>query len=264
MATHDVRDVIAQLRAEHDALVSLVRKLDEADLSKPSYASDWTVAQVLSHLGSGGEINASNVRAAVHGTERLPKEAYPELWARWDGSNRRAQADGFQDWHGRLVASLEEIPPERLDDLEIVTAMGAMTPGDVAGMRLREAALHSWDIAVAFDPSAKIRTDSVPILVDQLAGMMGRAADAEAARALEHDEVGITTTEPDRSFVLSLSAEVDLTSGDGAHAGTAIELPSEGLVRLVYGRFDAAHAGPVTGERPPGLLDSLRTVFTGY
>ena len=41
------------LRASHDRLTRIAVSLDSDDLRKRSYAKEWTIADVLSHLGSG-------------------------------------------------------------------------------------------------------------------------------------------------------------------------------------------------------------------
>ena len=40
-------------------------------------------------------------------------------------------------------------------------------------MRLNESALHSWDVRVAFDPSAAIPADVAAVLAEHLAGGLG-------------------------------------------------------------------------------------------
>ena len=42
--------------ASHDLLAGLATGLDEAGATRMSYCSEWTIAQVYSHLGSGAEI----------------------------------------------------------------------------------------------------------------------------------------------------------------------------------------------------------------
>jgi hypothetical protein len=55
MAT-DARQIIGTLRNSHNRLVGFIEPLGEAELLQRSYDTDWTIAQVLSHLGSGVEI----------------------------------------------------------------------------------------------------------------------------------------------------------------------------------------------------------------
>lgn len=259
-----VERVVEELRIEHDCLLSLVRGLDAADLERASYATEWTIAQVLSHLGSGAEINLSNLRAALHGTEPIPRDTYPELWERWDNLPPSKKAAGFERWHGDLVASFEDVDARRLGDLEIPTAMGTLPGRAVLGMRFREATVHAWDVAVAVDDGAVIRSVAAGILADQTPEMIERAADPSAAAALDHEAVSIVGFDPDRSFVLSLEDSVTLRPGGDASESAVLRLPTEAFVRLVYGRLDDDHVNDSIVQKPDGLLDRLRTVFTGF
>ena len=55
------------LRASHDRLASIAVSLDSDDLRKRSYATEWSIADVLSHLGSGAEIFELYVNAGLGG-----------------------------------------------------------------------------------------------------------------------------------------------------------------------------------------------------
>jgi hypothetical protein len=56
---------IAELRSNHDRLATFVDELDEAQLKSPSGAAEWTIADVLSHLGSGAEIQHHTISSAL-------------------------------------------------------------------------------------------------------------------------------------------------------------------------------------------------------
>jgi uncharacterized protein (TIGR03083 family) len=255
--------IVEELRTEHDSLLSLVRGLDAADLQRGSYATEWTIAQVLSHLGSGAEINLSNLRAALYGTDRIPHDAYPQLWERWDTLPAGEKAAGFERWHGELVACFEDVDPDLLDDLEVATAMGTLSGRAVLGMRLREACIHAWDVAVAIDDGAVIRSGAAGILADQAPEMMERLADPSAAVALDHEAVSIVGSDPDRTFVLRLEDPVILRPDESVSGSAVLRLPTESLVRLVYGRLDDDHLNGSIVQEPDGLLDRLRAVFAG-
>ena len=49
----DLRDLVATLHALHDRLAAAVVELCPDQLRTRSYATEWSVADVLSHLGSG-------------------------------------------------------------------------------------------------------------------------------------------------------------------------------------------------------------------
>ena len=49
-------DWISAARASHERLATIAAPLTEDQLTSQSYDTEWTVAQVLSHIGSGAEI----------------------------------------------------------------------------------------------------------------------------------------------------------------------------------------------------------------
>jgi uncharacterized protein (TIGR03083 family) len=259
-----IERIVEELRFAHDSLLSLVHGLDGAELERASYATEWTVAQVLSHLGSGAEINLSNLQAALRGGEPIPQRDYPELWSRWDNLPPSEQAAEFERWHGALVASFEDAGPQ-LGDLRVSTAMGTLSGAAVLGMRFRELVIHSWDVAVAFDDGAVIRRTAAGILADQTPEMMGRLADQGAAAASDLAVVSIAGFEPERSFVLSMEGEAVTLREDAEVSGTPLlRLPTEAFVRLLYGRLDDNHINGTIVQKPDGLLNRLRTVFHGF
>ncbi len=73
---------IAELRAIHDRLASLVAELSADQLTAQSGAEDWAVADVLSYLGSGSEIGRYPLAAAAGADEEPPENQ--EVWDRWN------------------------------------------------------------------------------------------------------------------------------------------------------------------------------------
>ena len=56
---------LAAVRRSHDRLAQRLSTLTEVDATRPSYAQEWTVADVASHLGSQAEIFELFLRAGV-------------------------------------------------------------------------------------------------------------------------------------------------------------------------------------------------------
>jgi len=75
-------------------------------------------------------------------------------------------------------------------------------------------------------------------------------------------EVEVATTAPIRFFRLSVSDAVKLTPSISDHATARVQMPSEALVRLVYGRLDPEHT-PDSIEAEGVDLDTLRAIFPG-
>jgi len=77
--------------------------------------------------------------------------------------------------------------------------------------------------------------------------------------------VHLSVTGPDRDWTLTAADAVTVADGgpaDGA-AASEVRLPGEALLRLAYGRLDAAHT-PAEVEADPAVLDRLRAVFPGF
>jgi hypothetical protein len=102
MSAARIADLLSTLRASHDQLTALAGRLDPADLSRRSYARDWTVAQVYSHLGSGAEIGLAAVHAALDGSH-VPPDPEP-IWARWNAKTPQAMATDYVDADDHYLA----------------------------------------------------------------------------------------------------------------------------------------------------------------
>jgi uncharacterized protein (TIGR03083 family) len=249
----------------YERLARLVGSLTDEQLTQRSGASEWTVAQVLSHLGSGAEITLDSLRAAQAGRERAA-DANESAWARWNAMSPREHADGYLRAGAELDQAYAELDPAQRAELRV--PMGFLPqPADMdlfTGMRLNEAALHAWDVAVAFDPSATVPDDVAAVLVDQYLGplsvLLGLTAQPDQ---LSDRPVTLTvrTTAPDRTLALRLADQAELMDGPTRSDGE-VTLPLEALPRLLSGRLRASDTGIVVHGRVS--LEALRRVFPGY
>ena len=83
---------IAALRHTHDHLAEVAGSLTDEQLTGPSGASEWTVADVLSHLGSGAEINRYTLQRALGDDAAVPSNQ--QVWDRWNALSPADQASG--------------------------------------------------------------------------------------------------------------------------------------------------------------------------
>ncbi len=225
---------IAELRAIHDRLAGL--DLSPEQLTGPSGASEWSVADVLSHLGSGAEINRYTLQGAL-GTEQEPP-ANQEVWDRWNALAPAEQAAGFLESDEALVALYEGLSPEQRASLQVdLGFLPQPVPLATAlGMRLNEAALHAWDVEAGLDPAAPLSDDSAALLarhftetMDFMLGFIGKA-----------EGVGPTTVAVGDHAIVIDGEGVRLEAGtDGATA--TFEGPFEAGVRLLSGRLGPAY-----------------------
>jgi hypothetical protein len=70
--------------------------LADEQLATPSYARGWSIAQVLSHLGSAAEIGAVLVRRGIDGGPTGPGERGTKpVWQRWVPGLREGGGAGY-------------------------------------------------------------------------------------------------------------------------------------------------------------------------
>src|SRR4051812_48669778 len=105
----EAEGVIAALRAEYDTIAAIAGTLDQDGLTGPSGAGEWTVADVLSHLGSGSEIHLAALNASVEGRPGPTQDDNKAIWARWNAMTPAEQAAGFVTANGTLVDRYEAL-----------------------------------------------------------------------------------------------------------------------------------------------------------
>lgn len=257
-------ETINALRSGHDDLATLVRGFTADDLARPSGASEWDVSQVLSHLGSGAEINLAGLNGALDGTG-LPESGFNEgVWARWDALSREERAERFLEADEALVSRYEGLDAATRQDLrlEIGFIPGPLDVAFAAGLRLGEYAHHTWDVKVAFDPAAALALEATPLLLDQapmLIGFLAKPAELDGRPVT----LEVRTTAPERSFGLVIGDAVTVTEAPGT-PDAVLTAPAEWWLRLLLGRHAAEHTPSgvaLTGARL--TLDDLRRVFPG-
>jgi uncharacterized protein (TIGR03083 family) len=259
---------ISALRGNHDQLTVRVSGFDEEDLARQSGSSQWDVAQVLSHLGSGAEIALAGLQAAVAGQDAPGQDFNQLVWDRWNVMSPQEKARGFLDANEQLVTAYEGLDATTRQGLQVKLAFLPF-PADVAllsGMRLNEATLHGWDVRVAFDPHATLTIEETAATLEQLTGplsfMLGFLGKPEALGGIQ-TTLRVETTDPNRVLGLVLGESVSL--GDApTDVGGVLTTPAEALLRLFAGRLDEAHTPEtVTFTSSVVTLDQLRRVFPG-
>ncbi len=264
----DARSSIAVLRHSHDRLAGLVRPLAPEQLRVNSYCRDWSVAEVLSHIGSGAEISLLMLPAALGEAEPPGQEAFQQVWDAWNAKSPEEQAADALESDERQVAALEGLSDEELGKVRLQFAGMELDSGGLVRLRLGEHAVHTWDVAVVQDPAATVAPDAVALLIDNvprfLAPRLGKPLG-------EPFSVRIRTTDPDRDYLLTSAEGVAVIDWPGDQpaadvAGTQVDevsMPAEALLRLAYGRLDPEHTpAEVTGD--PASLDKLRKIFPGF
>jgi uncharacterized protein (TIGR03083 family) len=249
---------VAALRSSVTRLREVVARLTDADVTRRAYPAEWTIAEVLSHLGSGAVITQRRLEDTLAGVP-TPDDFAPGVWDEWNAKTPVAQRDDALAADAALLARVEAVTPEQARS--VTFTMGPMTLdfadfADFVGMRLNEHALHVWDVEVVDSPAATLPEQAAEIVVDNL-GLIARFTGKPTG---DTTTITAATTDPRRLFAVALEPD-SVTFGPGsAQRAADLELPAEAFVRLVYGRLDSEHTPP--GERG-AALDVLRRVFPG-
>jgi uncharacterized protein (TIGR03083 family) len=248
-------DQLEVLRTSVARLRGTVEGLGPDQLAAPAYPAEWTIADVLSHLGSGAVILQRRFDDAVAGTV-APSDFAQLVWDEWNAKSAQAKAADFLVADGAFLDRLGSLAEDERARFEF--AMGPMTFdfAGFVGLRLNEHALHSWDIEVALDPGATIAPASARVVIDNLQ-LITRYTGKPTG--LDHT-VSVLTSEPRRGFMLVIGADAVSLEPTEPVDEPDLEVPAEAFIRLAYGRLDPAHTPPTRG---PADLSELRKVFPG-
>jgi len=253
---------ISALRHSHDRLRAAVEPLDPGQLEQLSYASEWSIAQVLSHLGSQAEIFGLFLDAGLNGQDPPGPEVFAPIWDVWNAKTPRAQASDALRADQATLERFESLDAGEQARLHLHMFGMELGTAGLARMRLGEHALHTWDVAVALDPAATVAPDAVALLVDTLDQLVGRTAKPDGKQR----KIRVSTSEPDRQFTLETGEAVTLVASDDEAVPelgrSELRLPAEAFVRLIYGRMDPAYTPPA--ESAGVELDELRQIFPGF
>ena len=248
---------IEALRHSHDRLQNLAGPLTASQLEQGSCCSEWTIAQVLSHLGSQAEIFGLFLQAGLTGQQPPGLAEFGPIWDVWNAKSPQAQAADALVADEATVERFESLGADERARLRLNAFGMELDLAGVSRMRLGEHAIHTWDVAAALDPSATVAPDAVALLIDTIGPLAARTGKPDGKQRRLH----VATTGPERHFVLETSEAVSLTEAASEPGAPDLRLPAESLVRLVYGRLDPAHT-PVAADSAG--LDDLRGLFPGF
>jgi uncharacterized protein (TIGR03083 family) len=247
---------LAALHASVDQLHRIVSGLGPDEIRQPAYPTEWTVADTLSHVGSGAVIMRRGFEDALAGRD-TPGDFNQSVWDEWNAKSPDDQAADALVADAALLAALESATEAQLEGFHF--SMGPMTLDfdGLVGLRLGEHVVHTWDIEVVLDAGATLTAEAVPIVIDRvavIAGFTGRSPGTDTV-------VPVLTSEPERHLAVVMTPDsVSLTPAEpGPDAPLA--LPAEAFIRLVYGRLDPDHTPAGIGGP---VVEQLRLVFPGF
>lgn len=255
---------IAALRKGHDDLSALVAALTPQQLTAPSAAAEWDVSQVVSHLGSGAEINLEALRASLEGRPAPEFEFNKGVWARWDAMTPQERQAAFPAANGRLVEAYEAFTPQQREThrIDLGWMPEPVDVGQSAVLRLTEFGYHDWDVRASFDPAASIAPEAAALIGDRVEALLGWVA-KPAVLDGRTAELLVRLTDTGETLGLHLADPVALTAAPEAPDGE-LALPLEAWLRLAAGRLKPEYTPASVSVTGPIGLDDLRQLFPGY
>ena len=235
----------------------IVASLDDDTIVQSAYPTDWTIADVMSHIGSGAVIHQRRLEDGLAGTT-IPEEFAPRIWDEWNAKVPRAQVDDGLVADAALLAALEALSADQREAFAF--SMGPMSVDfdEFVGLRLKEHAFHTWDIDVAFDAAAVLPVPIATFVVDNLELTSLFTAQPTAG---DPTMIIVRTTDPDRRFALELTSDGATLTPSATPGAGDVELPAEAFARLVFGRLDPAHTPPFVGDA--AVIDRIRAAYPG-
>jgi uncharacterized protein (TIGR03083 family) len=238
-------------------LAALVETLDAAQIRQQAYPTEWTVADVLSHLGSGATITRLRLDGDVD---------MPAVWDEWNAKDPDAQARDAVRADAELQARLAALTPEERSQLRFAMGPMELDLTTFLGMRISEHSLHTWDVAVTFDEAATVPEDEAALVLQTLPMIAGFAGKPTGATR----NITVSTESPSGHFAVAVRPDgVSVTPSDAvapaapvAGGDPELEMAAESFIRLVYGRLDSDHTPEIEGDEND--VQELRVVFPGF
>ena len=100
---------------------------------KPSCASEWSIAQVLSHLGSGAEIFTRFLVAGSTSAGPPEREAFRAIWDDWSAKSPHRQVSDSLAANANFLDRVAELSPGQSEDFRVQMFRGEV---DLAGFLL--------------------------------------------------------------------------------------------------------------------------------
>src|ERR671932_694880 len=171
-------DRVHVLQAESERIKQYLHALPPEAMTQPSACTQWQVQDVVAHLIGVAETYASSVSRGLKGDTaplpgRLPAgqataAVSAESIAQRSIAAREALGDQllatFDAANDRLNSLLAGLEPEQRE-IPCYHPGGIVKAQNFIDLRLKELAVHEWDIRAALEPEAHVSPASIPAIM---------------------------------------------------------------------------------------------------
>ena len=151
-------------------LAALVEPLTPDGVRAPSYCSEWSVADLLSHLGSGAVIFRRRLSEGPDAEVDMQG-----IWDAWNAKSPDEQAADAVVADAALLKAVAAIDAEAEATSPRRFSMGPFNldvPTFLKPASLSEHVIHTWDLEVTLDPAATITPEAAALIIDSLSVIM--------------------------------------------------------------------------------------------
>lgn len=231
-------DTLKTIRRELEETSRLVDGLSAEDWSRPTRCAEWTVTDLVTHIGDAANYQGEAFRRMLSGSMDVPD--VPEHRA---GDPEEA-AQTFRGGRDHLLAALEEITPEQAD--EPVPLPFSVFPASIAAIvALIEYGFHRNDLEWALGDERPLSEDVASTMIATLGGFLPQVESQPPDGPLAY-----RFEAPSGTLVVA-SDGGDWTATEETSAPTCVIAGDDSTVSLfALGRIPADTPGlTVSGER---------------
>ena len=191
------------LRSSAERLRRLVEPLAPDDLDEPAYPSEWSIADVLSHIGSGAVIMQRRLEEGLAG-RTLPDDFSPPVWDEWNAKSSEDKAASALVADDAFIDRLEALTADERARFSFSLGPFTFDTTGLVSLRLNEHTLHTWDIEVARDGAATLPPEGVSLVIDNLDLIGGFTARPDGG---DLRTITIQTRDPARRFTVDIAQD---------------------------------------------------------
>lgn len=234
-----ISDTAKQGRKEVEAFSQHLKNLPEKRWFNQSFCSDWTIKDVVEHQVEQGVTFFKLTDLFLKDKDANPNQNIFEQAKNVTlGLNRLELADKLVQVTNDFYDLIEKATPEQL--LHTVPTPYAKFPlSAIASVRLGELSLHSWDVRVVDNLTAKVNRESLPLLFPGLVSFLPILANREVAKQMDS-----TTIQFEISGTIKKPIALILTNGKlqtvehfADNPDTTIKLDADAFLRMAWGRL---------------------------
>jgi uncharacterized protein (TIGR03083 family) len=228
-------------RAEGELFRDYLLKLPEKKWNNMSFCTEWTIQDVAEHNVISGLVFLESLEAVANGLPNLPRfdrDDFARFEQRVEAMSRSEMAHQIAADTHRMYDILQSFSPEQLAT-DWPTRFGMNKVGNILSIRLTELALHSWDVRVVDDLTARLNRDTLRVMVPGTVNFLGGLADKQ-----------IIANQPNLTYQFELTGAVPgpvtFKIEDGKPIATPdlegdpvayLKMDSDAFLRLAWGRL---------------------------